>query len=142
MLKYFFLIISLIFIYSCTTETIYSGKILNQGNLDKINFKNKEILISNMGQPSFIDPIDSKFFYYSEKKKKKSIFNEKIEYSYIFVFEFDKKNNIIDSQVYNLINKEDIEIINEVTENEVIKMGLIEKVFGGVGAQQEIPTTP
>ena len=33
-------------------------------------------------------------------------------------------------------------MIDEVTDHEVIKKGLIEKVFGGVGTQQEIPSSP
>ena len=30
----------------------------------------------------------------------------------------------------------------EDNSNEIIKRGLLEKVFGGVGTQQELPTTP
>ena len=41
-----------------------------------------------------------------------------------------------------------IGIINNVkfssdkTSNEIVRRGLLEKIFGGVGTQQELPTTP
>ena len=140
---YKILLFSIIFfLYSCNQQTIYSGKILNQDDLNNINFKNKQNLINKMGYPSFKDPIDNKFIYYSEKKIKKSIFSEEAKYSYIFVFEFDDYNMIIDTKVYDLLDNENIDIINEVTESDIIQRGLIEKIFGGVGPQTELPTSP
>ncbi len=136
-----FLILS-IFIISCNTETIYSGKILNQENIDNLNFKNKETLLKELGEPSFFDPIGNQFVYFSEKKNKNSIFKTKIEYSYLFVFDFDKNNNVKNTKVYDLKNKNSIDNINDITDSEVIKRGLIERIFGGVGPQQELPTTP
>ena len=57
-------------IASCADpKLIYSGKIINQKNLENLNISNKEELLQNLGQPSFIDPIENKFFYYSEKNK-------------------------------------------------------------------------
>jgi len=44
--------------------------------------------------------------------------------------------------VYNTKDIKNIEIINEKTSNEIVKRGLLEKIFGGVGTQQELPTTP
>ena len=59
-----YLIISILFfLLNCSNETIYSGKILNQDNLEDLNFENKKNLILKMGYPSFIDPIENKFFY-------------------------------------------------------------------------------
>tara|TARA_B100000963_G_C22618311_1_gene668566 strand:+ start:2154 stop:2576 length:423 start_codon:yes stop_codon:yes gene_type:complete len=136
-----FLILS-IFIISCNTETIYSGKILNQENIDNLNFKNKETLLKELGEPSFYDPIGNQFVYFSEKKNKNSIFKTKIEYSYLFVFDFDKNNNVKNTKVYDLKNKNSIDNIDDITDSEVIKRGLIERIFGGVGPQQELPTTP
>ena len=136
-----FLILS-IFIISCNTETIYSGKILNQENIDNLNFKNKETLLKELGEPSFYDPIGNQFVYFSEKKNKNSIFKTKIEYSYLFVFDFDKNNNVRNTKVYDLKNKNSIDNIDDITDSEVIKRGLIERIFGGVGPQQELPTTP
>ena len=137
-----YLIISILFfLLNCSNETIYSGKILNQDNLEDLNFENKKNLILKMGYPSFIDPIENKFFYYSEKKSKKSAFNNKINYSYIFVFKFDNDDLIVQSNVYDLKNKRDIKLIEDETKNEIVKRGLIESIFGGVGTQQEIPNS-
>ena len=44
------------------------------------------------------------------------------------------------TKVYNLLDKGDLEIVSEETENNIIKRGLIEKIFGGVGSQ-ELPTS-
>ena len=136
-----FLLLSIILIYSCSNETIYSGKILNQENLSDIDFKNKEKLLDILGMPSYIDPIEKKFFYFSEKKERKSILKKEINYSYIFVFKFDENDIIVHQNVYNLSNPNELRLISEETENNIIKRGLIEKVFGGVGPQQELPTT-
>ena len=35
-----------------------------------------------------------------------------------------------------------IQLSNEKTSNEIVDRGLLEKIFGGVGTQQEIPTSP
>ena len=141
MFKYIFLIIITLILYSCNQQIIYSGKILNKESLENINFKNKTILLEKLGKPNFIDPIENKYFYFSEKKIKKSFLKNKTEYSYIFVFKFNDTDNIIKTKVYNLLDKGDLDIVSEETENNLIKRGLIEKVFGGVGSQQELPTS-
>ena len=138
--KILFILICILII-SCSNETIYSGKILNQENLSNINFENKEKLINILGIPSYIDPIENKFFYFTEKKEKKTILKKDIEYSYIFVFKFNKNDIIVQQNVYDLSNSKEISLITEETDNNIIKRGLIEKVFGGVGPQQELPTT-
>ncbi len=127
------------FIYSCTHKTIYSGKILNQDNFTNINFSNQKNLINNFGYPSYIDPINNKYFYYAQMEEKESAFKKKLNYSVVFVFEFDKDNKIKNSKVYDLNSKDDFSVINEITENEIVQRGLLEKIFGGVGPQQEIP---
>ena len=139
MYKASLLIILFFFIYSCTNKTIYSGKILNQDNFTNINFSNQKNLINNFGYPSYIDPINNKYFYYSEIEEKESAFKKKIKYSLVFVFEFDDNNNIKNSRVYDLNNKDNFNVVNEITENDIVKRGLLEKIFGGVGPQKEIP---
>ncbi len=139
MYKLISLALSIVFICSCVENTIYSGKILNQDNFSDINFNNKKELIKNFGNPSYIDPIEKKYFYFIEKKEKKSIFNKKVAYSYVFVFQFDEKNIIKNSRAYDLSKQDSLELVKEITENEIVKRGLIEKVFGGVGPQQELP---
>ena len=132
----------LLILANCSDKTTYSGKLLNQDKLNNLNFKNKDILISRLGQPSYIDPIENKFFYFSEKSEKKSIFKKRIEYSYVFVFQIDEDHKIISSKVYNTKNLEEINFSEDKTTNEIVKRGLLEKIFGGVGTQQELPTTP
>ena len=127
---------------NCSNKTTYSGKILNQDQLIDINFENKNKLISKLGQPSFIDPIENKFFYYSEVSEKKSILKKEIIYSYVFVFKLDQYDKIIESKVYNIEEIQNINLSDDKTSNEIVKRGLLERIFGGVGAQQELPTTP
>ena len=138
-----FLYICIIFILAnCSNKTTYSGKILNNEELKEINFTNKDKLISKLGTPSYIDPIENKFFYFSEKSEKKSIFNKEVKYSFVFVFKIDENDKIINSQVFNIKDIKDVKLSKDKTTNEIVKRGLLEKIFGGVGTQQELPTTP
>ena len=127
---------------NCTNKTIYSGKILSNQELEEINFISKERLISKLGEPSYIDPIENKFFYFSEKSEKKSMFNKDVKYSYVFVFKIDDSDQIINSQVFNIKDIKNVKLSKDKTTNEVVRRGLLEKIFGGVGTQQELPTTP
>ena len=139
----FIIYICIFFILAnCSNKTTYSGKIVNQDTWEEINFENKNNLISKLGDPSYIDPIENKFFYYTELSEKKSILKKEIKYSYVFVFELDKFDQIVESKVYNTKDIKSIKFSNDKTSNEIIKRGLLEKIFGGVGTQQELPTTP
>ena len=135
--------ICIFFILSnCANKTIYSGKIINQEELKNINFENKQNLINRLGQPSYIDLLENKLFYFSEKSEKKSIFKKEIKYSYVFIFELDQNDKIINSKVINTKDIENIKFSDDKTSNEIVKRGLLERIFGGVGTQQELPTTP
>ena len=142
MSKIIFYICIFFILANCSNKTTYSGKIINQDELNDINFENKNKLISKLGYPSYIDPIENKFFYYSEVSEKKSIFKRKIKYSYIFVFKLDKYDQIVESRVYNIKDVKKIKFSDDKTSNEIVQRGLLEKIFGGVGTQQELPTTP
>ena len=141
---YKFLVYIFIFfiLANCSEKISYSGKLLNQEELKNINFKNKENLINQLGYPSYVDPVENKFFYFSEKSSKKSIFKKEIKYSYVFVFKMDENDKIIESKAYDTKNLESIKFSNDKTSNDIIQRGLLEKIFGGVGTQQELPTTP
>tara|TARA_B100001057_G_scaffold235379_1_gene235660 strand:- start:195 stop:623 length:429 start_codon:yes stop_codon:yes gene_type:complete len=142
-MKKFFLYICIYFILSnCSNTTIYSGKILNEDQLQNINFDNKTNLISKLGKPSYVDPIENKFFYFSEKSEKKSILKKEVKYSYVFVFKLNNNDKIIESEVFDTNNIKNIKFSDDKTSNEIVKRGLLERVFGGVGTQQELPTTP
>ena len=141
LIKLFLLFITIYIFTGCSEQTIYSGKIINQENLENLKASNKNELIERFGNPSFIDPIQNKLFYYTEKVKENSFFNKKTEYSYLFVFTVDKNDQIINQKAYNLQNKNEISLAKEETSNNIVERGLIEKIFGGVGPQQ-LPTTP
>ena len=124
-------------ITSCTEpKLIYSGKIINQKNLDNLDVTKKTELLKNWGQPSFIDPIENKFFYYSEKIKENNFFSKENEYSFIFVFAFDINDNVIERKVLNLNQLQKNKMSKLETENNIIQRGIIEKIFGGVGTQK------
>ena len=142
MVKTFFYICIFLILANCSDKTTYSGKILNNEELNDINFKNKEKLISTLGNPSYIDPIENKFFYFSEKSQKKSIFKKEIKYSYVFVFKMNENEEIIETNVFNTKDIDTIKFSDDKTSNQIVKRGLLEKIFGGVGTQQELPTTP
>ena len=142
MVKTIFYICIFFILANCSNKTIYSGKILINEELKEINFTTKENLISKLGNPSYIDPIENKFFYFSEKSEKKSIFKKEIKYSYVFVFKMNENEEIIESKVFNTKDIEDIKFSDDKTSNQIVKRGLLEKIFGGVGTQQELPTTP
>ena len=141
-IKLLLTIFYVLFAYSCTEQTIYSGKIINQANTDYSIIKDKNQLINELGNPSFIDPIENKYFYYSEKKIYKNLFDKKMVSRILLVFEFNLEEKIKSINVYNLEDEKDIAIVKEKTKNNLIKRGLIEKIFGGVGKSQELPNTP
>tara|TARA_B100001250_G_scaffold98803_1_gene82933 strand:+ start:2643 stop:3032 length:390 start_codon:yes stop_codon:yes gene_type:complete len=126
---------------SCSEpKLIYSGKIISENDLNNLKIYNKDDLLENFGQPSFIDPIENKYFYYSEKVKENNFFSKKKEYSYIFLFEFDQNDNVVEKKVLNLNELQKIKINKMRTNNQIIERGLIEKIFGGVGTQK-VPNT-
>ena len=141
-MKLLLTIIYVLFAFSCTEKTIYSGKIINQDNIDYSIIKNKNQLINKLGKPSYIDPIEDKYFYYSEKKIYKNFFDKKMVSRILLVFEFNLEEKIKSINVYNLEDEKDIAIVKEKTQNNLIKRGLIEKIFGGVGTAQELPNNP
>ena len=79
-MKKIFLIFLIFYTFNCSEQTIYSGKILNQNSIENINIINKNMLIDKFGYPSFIDPIEKKYFYFTEKIKKKNFFKKNVEY--------------------------------------------------------------
>mgnify|MGYP001481081770 CR=1 FL=1 len=142
MFKFIIYICIFIILSNCSNKITQSGKILKEENFKNINFVSKERLIQELGNPSYIDPIENKFFYFSEKSKKKSILKKEIKYSYVFVFMFNDKDIIINTKVFDTKNIKHIKFSDDKTSNNLIKRGLLERIFGGVGTQKELPTTP
>jgi len=124
---------------SCNEKILYSGKILHKEDFDYAKFKNKEEVIDKLGNPNFIDPIEKKYYYYSEKKYVKNFFKQKISNRIMIVFIFNENETIKLVSQYDLNDEQDVKNIKDSTPNELIKRGLIQKVFGGVG--KNMPST-
>ena len=128
------------YIFGCVEKTTYSGKIITNDDLD-LKMLNKNELINKFGQPSYIDNLTNKYFYFTEKRKKSNFYNNKIEYSYLFVFEINNNGKIINSESINLLKEKNHKYRKIKTSNRIIKRGLLEKIFGGIGANP-IPNSP
>ena len=68
-IKIIILVILSQYIFGCVEKTTYSGKIITNDDLD-LNILNKNELINKFGQPSYIDNLSNKYFYFTEKKKR------------------------------------------------------------------------
>ena len=132
-MKYILLLFILFFLYNCAEKTIYSGKIINQESFDYSNIKNKNELIQKFGNANYIDPIENKFFYYTEKRTYKSLLDEKLTKRIILVFNFEEDNTIKSVEEYTLNDENKFEHAKDKTTNNLVKRGIIEKLFGGVG---------
>ena len=78
---------------SCAEKISHSGTLSNL-NIDVNNLNNKKELIKNLGYPNFIDPIEKKYFYFSEKKISKNVYDNKIIYRKLLVFSFNSNDTI------------------------------------------------
>ncbi len=121
------------YIFGCVEKTTYSGKIIKDDNLD-LNILNRNELLNKFGQPSYIDNLSNKYFYFTEKKKETNFYNKKVEYSYLFVFEINDHGEIINSESINLLKDKNHKYRKVQTNNNIVKRGLLETIFGGIGA--------
>ena len=128
------------YIFGCVEKTTYSGKIITNDDLG-LNILNKNELINKFGQPSYIDNISNKYFYFTEKKKEKNFFNSKIEYSFLFVFEISDNDRIVSSESINLLKDKNHKYRKIQTSNNIVKRGLLETIFGGIGTNP-MPNSP
>ena len=134
-------LVSLLFILfvSCSEKISYSGKIINYDSFNYTILTNKNEVLNRIGQPNFIDPIEKKYFYFSEKKNEKNFFEKKIENRIMLVFEFDENDTVKSITKFDLNDQKAINYIKDKTSHELIQRGLIEKIFGGVGSS--VPST-
>ena len=128
-----------IIISSWKEETYYYGKILPE-NQNLENIYNINQLLNTLGEPAFIDPIENKYYYYSEERLTKNFFENKIVDRKIIFFQFNSSGEIILTDTVDLKEENDVNIVKETTKNNIIKRGLIEKIFGGVG-KNTLPNT-
>ena len=71
----------------------------------------------------------------------KNFYNSEIEYSYLFVFEINEEDEIVSREAINLLTEISHKYKKQQTSNNIIKRGLIEQIFGGVGTNQ-LPNSP
>ena len=134
------LIFFLLLIISCSEKITYTGLIIDK-NINYLEINNKNDLLNLLGQPNYIDPIEKNFYYFSEKNISKNSLTKKTVDRLILVYYFDDENNIINTKKLNLDDEKTINISENRIKNDLIKKGLIEKIFGGVSAQPSVPTT-
>ena len=128
------------YIFGCVEKTTYSGKIITNDDLD-LKILNKSDLINKFGQPSYIDNLSNKYFYFTEKRKETNFYNNKIEYSYLFVFQINDNDKIVNSESINLLKEKNHKYRNIKTSNNIIKRGVLERIFGGIGTNP-LPNSP
>ena len=136
------LLVLMIFILcvSCNEKILYSGKIFNEENFDFAKLKNREEVVDKLGNPNFIDPIEKKYYYFSEKKYVKNFFKQKISNRIMVVFIFNENETIKLVSQYDLNDEQDVKYIKDKTPHELIKRGLFQKIFGGVGTNTSLPS--
>ena len=134
------LIFFLLLVISCSEKITYTGLIIDE-NINYSEINNKNDLLKLLGQPNYIDPIENNFYYFSEKNISKNSLSKKTVDRLILVYYFDDENNIINTKKLNLDDEKTINISENRIKNDLIKKGLIEKIFGGVSAQPSIPTS-
>ena len=139
-LKVIIIVILSQYIFGCVEKTTYSGKIITNDDLD-LNMLIKNDLINKFGQPSYIDILSNKYFYFTEKRKKANFYNNKIEYSYLFVFEINDNDKIVNSESIDLLRDKNHKYRKIQTSNSIIRRGLLETIFGGIGANP-MPNSP
>ena len=125
---------------SCVEKPSYSGKILDN-SIDFNTLTSKNELLEKLGQPSFIDPVENKYFYYSEKNITKNFYNKKTSYMNIIVFSFDQNDKVLNLKKFEIDQTKKYKKIKDKTENNIVERGLIEKIFGGIG-KTSIPNAP
>ena len=143
MLIFFRLVLILIIFttcVSCNEKIFYSGKVLNEKKFNFAEFRNKEEVINKLGNPNYIDPIETKYYYFSERKNVKNFFEQQITNRTLVVFTFNKNDTIRLVSQYDLNDEKDIKYIKERTPNELIQTGIIKKIFGGIGNTTPINT--
>ena len=134
------LLFFLLLIISCSEKITYTGLMIDE-KINYLEINNKDELMKLLGKPNYIDPIENNFYYFSEKNISKNSLIKKTVDRLILVYYFDNENNIINTKKLNLDNEKKIDISENRIKNDLIKKGLIEKIFGGVSAQPSIPTT-
>ena len=135
--KLIHLIVLIFFFLGCTENISYSGKILNEEPINYKNLSTKQDIIKNLGNPSYREPIEKKYYYFTEKFINKNFFDNRLDNRKLIVFNFNMDESINSIDEYDLNDQKNTKIISETTPNNLIKQGWVENIFGGVG---KVPT--
>ena len=135
-----YLTIFSIFLISCAPKIHKSG--IDNIDVFSMSFEglSKKEIIKIVGTPSSIDPIDKKLIYFSEIKKEKNIFNNKILSRNVYVIKFDNNDIFVNLEHYEINDSNKLKISEKTTKSKIIKTGLIERIFGGVGNKKTLTT--
>ena len=140
LIKIIIIVILSQYIFGCVEKTTYSGKIITNDDLN-LKILDKNELLDKFGQPSYIDNLSNKYFYFTEKRKETNFYNNKIEYSYLFVFQINDNDKIVNSESINLLEEKNHKYRKIQTNNNIIKRGVLERIFGGIGTNP-MPNSP
>ena len=138
----FIAIIATLLIISCSSSIEKSGIIESDKFANNLKGFKKTDVINTLGDPSSIDNLNNSFIYISETVNRKSIFNNKILSRNIYVVKFDNNNNYLSTETFNIDQNNEINITKNTTSDEILKTGLIETIFGGVGKKQSLQSIP
>ena len=131
--KLIHLFILIFLIFGCTEKISYSGKILSKEPVKYKSLNTKQEVIENLGMPSYIDPIEKKYYYFTEKIINTNFFDVKLDSRKLIVFNFNIDESINSVDEYNLQDQKNTNITKDTIPNNLIKQGLVENIFGGVG---------
>ena len=136
------LTILVLFSFSCSSNIQKVGVVDNEKFNSSFENLKKDEIIKILGAPSSIDPIDNSLIYFSEVRKEKNIFNKKIISRNVYILKFDGSNYFTKMEFYNYENENKLKISKKTTDTDIIKTGVLEKIFGGVGRQQTVGGIP
>ena len=131
--------ISLFILISCSEKISYSGKLLNEDAINYNSFNTKQDIMNELGIPSYIDPIEKKYYYFNEKFISKNFYNNKLDNRKLIVFNFNVDDSINSINEYDLSDHKKTKIIKDSIKNNLLEAGLLESIFGGVG--KSVPMT-
>ncbi len=139
LIKKLLILIIFFFTINCAEKTHFSGVIIND-EVDHNKYKKVSELINSLGNPNFIDIIENKYYYYNQISLSNNLFKEEIKNRTILVFSI-KDNEILSANKFNLDDQNEIKINGEKTKNNLLKTGIIKKIFGGVSPSNNLTNT-
>jgi len=122
----FFIIITLIFILSCSTNKVKNNhgvlSLNNKFNKIVVENSNSNDILNILGPPSTKSSFDSNIWIYIERKKtNQSIFKlgkQKIEKNNVLILELNSKGILAKKKLYNLDDMNDYKFVEKATQKD------------------------